>query len=234
MKSFVMLSLCITTYNRFELLVESFIQVIDDARITEIVIGDDGSDNSTYEKIISFCKEYPKIKLFRNEQNVGMGENKKRVIEAASNDWCILFDSDNILESSYIDAYINQHRYPDVIAVPEFAVPQFDYRQFSKWLISKNNIKYCFGMASMFECLLNTCNYVVNKSHYLQVYQPNAEMKGTDTIWFNYLWLRSGRSFFVVPEMQYFHRDHADSGFRKDLNYNMQKAKEIANLIRQL
>lgn len=84
------------------------------------------------------------------------------------------------------------------------------------------------------ECLFNTCNYLVNRAEYLRVYQHNADMKATDTIHFNYLWLSAGNHFYVVPGMEYYHRVHDGSGFLQDCSYNMAKAKEIKELIKSL
>jgi hypothetical protein len=81
---------------------------------------------------------------------------------------------------------------------------------------------------------MNTCNYLVNREEYLKIYQHNPEMKGTDTIWFNYLWLKAGNSFYVVPGMEYYHRVWEGSGFLADCDYNMKRAKEVKELIKQL
>lgn len=83
-------------------------------------------------------------------------------------------------------------------------------------------------------CLFNTCNYVVHRDSYISIWEENKEMKGSDTIWFNYLWLKAGKSFFVVPGMHYQHRVHNGSGFMQDVDYNMTKAEEIKQLIMNL
>lgn len=59
-------------------------------------------------------------------------------------------------------------------------------------------------------------------------------MKATDTIWFSYLWLKSGRLMFIVKDMHYFHRVHKDSGFLQEVDYNMKKAEEIKKMIMEL
>lgn len=81
---------------------------------------------------------------------------------------------------------------------------------------------------------MNTANYVVNKSEYVRVWEENDTVRSADTIWMNYLWLKSGNAFYVVPEMQYTHRVHAGSGFLQELDANMIKAEEIKKLIVQL
>ncbi len=231
-----MISLCITTYNRFDLLMESFAQVLNDDRISEIVIVDDCSEIEYYDKILAATVDMPKVRVYRNKENLGMSLNKKTAVEKAKNEWVILFDSDNVIGPDYLDAIfanIQPDWDPGIIYCPSFAKPKFDYTSFSARLICRDNAPNLFITLNG-EPLLNTCNYLINRGEYLKVYQHNPEMKGTDTIWFNYLWLNAGNSFYVVPGMEYYHRVHDGSGFLQDCDYNMRKAKEVKELIKQL
>lgn len=237
-----MISLCITTYNRYELLIESFAQVLNDDRISEIVIVDDCSTDEIYGKVLAAVFDMPKVRLYRNQHNLGMSLNKKRAVELSKNEWCILFDSDNVIGPDYLDALlfaVNNHQklyrgmVPETIYCPSFAKPQFDYRKYEGWTTGAPFVKNLLKDPAV-DCLMNTCNYVVNRAEYLRIYEHNPLMKGTDTIWFNYLWLKAGNSFYVVPGMEYYHRVWEGSGFLADCDYNMAKAKEIKELIKQL
>jgi hypothetical protein len=81
---------------------------------------------------------------------------------------------------------------------------------------------------------MNTCNYIVNRDFYLKTYQYNPEHIASDTIWHNYNHLKAGGKFCIVPDMQYYHRTHAGSGFMKGIEYNMAKTEEVRKLIQQL
>src|SRR5690606_35718803 len=96
-------SLCLTNYNRTEMLYEAFHQVLDDERIDEIIISDDDSNDETVRWLKN---QYPhaKVKIYWHEQNVGMSRNKAESLRLASNQWCILFDSDNVISTKYLDA----------------------------------------------------------------------------------------------------------------------------------
>jgi glycosyltransferase involved in cell wall biosynthesis len=234
------LSLAITTYNRYEMTVESFAQVIDDPRIDDIVILDDCSTDNSYQKLVEHFKGNEKVRVIRQAQNRGMGLNKKDAIALAKNDWVGILDSDNIMGSNYIEALDSIGGYPgitqlykDTIYVPDFAKPQFDYQKFAGKRFNRKNVIDLVNDKTG-NCLLNTCNYLVNRKTYLKVYEHNPEMKGTDTVWFNYLWLKAGNSFYVVPGMEYYHRVHNGSGFLQDANYNMKKSEEIRRLIMAL
>jgi len=232
-----MLSLAVTTYNRYEMTEQSFAQVINDPRIDDIVILDDASTDGSYEQLKKDFDNHPKVKVIRQAQNRGMSLNKRDAIALSKNDWVIILDSDNVIGSDYLDALESQWQFDlqlnkNCIYCPSFAKPQFDYRKFQG---------HKFGAArpipiknDSFNCLMNTCNYVVNRNEYLRIYEHDSEMKGTDTVWFNYLWLKAGNSFYVVPGMEYFHRVHDASGFLQDANYNMKKSEEVRNLIAAL
>lgn len=240
-----MISLCITTYNRYELLLESFDKVLGDPRISEIIIVDDCSKPeilNLLSETLSGSAYADRVRLYINEENIGMSRNKVRAIELATNPWCILFDSDNVIDSSYLDALFSSwemHKKffgdvpPTQIYCPSFAKPQFDYRAYEGWTIAVPTVR-AFMNDGTGQCLMNTCNYVVNREEYLRVYDYNPNMKGTDTIWFNYLWLKAGNSFYVVPGMEYMHRVHAGSGFMADVDYNMNKSQEVKQLIQTL
>jgi glycosyltransferase involved in cell wall biosynthesis len=234
------LSLCITNYNRTDKVIRAFEQVVNDDRISEIIIVDDCSHISHFQELVRLTDPFgPKVKIYRNSENLGMSLNKVESIKKASNDWCILFDSDNIIDSSYLDALFHiltsEENKPndDIIFCPDFAKPQFNYECYSGKLFSFFSIKPFLHESEM-GCLLNTCNYVVNKKSYLDVFDFNPEIMGTDTLWFNYLWLKSGRGFYVVRGMQYQHEVHDGSEWLKHASYNLKKGEEIIELIENL
>lgn len=230
-----MISLCLTHHNRFDLLIESFAQVIDDIRISEIVISDDASNDGSYQKLIEYFAGNEKVKLFQNKSNVNMSLNKKIALEYATNELCILFDSDNVISLSYIDALFRngQLMASKVINVPEFAFPDFDFRKYSGKYIRAKDAKENMN-DPMFRCLLNCCNYAVVAKEYINLYEYDESVKESDTIAFNYKWLKAGNSFYVVPAMKYFHRVHPFSGFLKNIDYNMKQAKYFENKILEL
>lgn len=230
-----MISLAITTYNRFEMTVESFAQVIDDDRISDILLLDDASPDESYSKLSERFKGVEKVRVMRQATNQGMAENKKCAIALSDNPHVLILDSDNVIDKTYLDAVFKngQLMTDKVINCPEFAYPNFDFRKYSGQFIDYKNAKK-FMSHDMFRCFLNCCNYLVPQKTYLEVYQKDDTVKEADTIAFNYRWLKAGYSFYIVPECGYFHRTHAESGFMKNIDYNMKKAKEIENKIMAL
>lgn len=246
------LTLAITVYNRYDLLLESFTQVIDDPRIDEILISDDCSKDEYWNKIKELPKFNDKIKVVRQLENRGMSYNKMSAIANSKNSWVIIFDSDNVIGKDYLDAFFNYASHnPDFIYCPTFAKPNFDYRKIIQPDIDSEDEDKKNGKNSSYQtvfygknhgdlndpiinCFYNTCNYIVNREKYLSVWKENPSMKGSDTIWFAYLWLKEDKGFFPVRNMHYFHRVHQGSGFMQDFDYNMKKGEEIKKLIMAL
>ena len=237
------LSLCITTYNRVDLTIKSFAQILNDDRISEIIIVDDASSGTIYSelnsKILTLNATKP-IHLFRNVVNLGMSRNKAKAISYANKEWCIIFDSDNIIDSSYLDALemwtdlkSERFNFKNTIFCPSFARPQFDFTHYSGLSIDRFNAPRLIKN-DIINTSFNACNYVVNRDEYRRVYEYNPEHLGTDTAYFGLLWLKAGNRFLIVDNMEYDHLVHKDSGFMKDVNYNMTQAEKVRKLIMQL
>lgn len=228
------LTFAVTVYNRYEMLLESFAGILHDPRIDEILIMDDCSEDKYWSKIKDLPNLNPKIKVVRQLQNRGMSVNKRDAVSNSKNEWVILADSDNVFGKDYLDAIENQDPLIGrIIYCPSFAKPHFDYRNIQKAYNIKHFTRPDFSIPAI-NCFFNTCNYVVTKKEYLRVWEQNDEMEGTDTIWFAYLWLKAGNYLEVVSDMQYYHRVHKESGFLKELDYNMKKAEEVKKLIMAL
>lgn len=237
-----MITLAITHYNRYQLLVESFREVLNDDRITEILIMDDDSDRAILHKVLRLAGG--KVNVIKQGRNRGMLVNKHDAIASAKNDWVIIFDSDNIIRENYLDAIAGAvyqgWAQPYVFYAPSFAEPSFDYRHLNMMMFTKKTIKLMESSRGpviadpMFWCMLNTCNMMVHKETYCKVFEDNKSVKESDTLWMNYLWLKAGNTIMVVPDMHYFHRVHPGSGWLKNANYNTQKGEEIKQLILNL
>jgi glycosyltransferase involved in cell wall biosynthesis len=207
------ISLCLTNYNRNSLLFKSFEQVLEDERIGEVVISDDNSDSELLNDIERKIT-HPKIKLFRHPINKGVYDNKHRSVVYASNEWCIVFDSDNIIDKNYLDVIYSIPEWNETTAYcPDFAKPVFDYTKFRGTCINKTNVARAVNERG-FDCLINTMNFFINRNQYLSIWKPKENIKGADSIWFNYQWLLAGNELYIVPHLEYYHRVHDGSYFQ--------------------
>lgn len=210
-----MISLAITSYNRFDFTINCFEQVLNSDLVSEVVIVDDCSDDGSYEKLINFYSLEPKVKIFRNEHNLGCAFNKRRAVELVSCEFVAVIDSDNIIDESYIDTIFDYDWNEDIIFQPEWLMPYFDFRAYSGLSLTRNNIAQWIRQP-LVETLLNAHNFFVNKKNYLEVSQGLEDAVTSDSILFALKWLESGRTIFVCPELRYWHSVHPKSHYRTE------------------
>ena len=229
-----MITLSITTWNRDSLTFDSFRNVLNDDRISEIVIVDDCSDERIYNNLVFMCNGLEKVKIYRNEKNLGCYHNKRRAVELASNEWVILFDSDNVIKSDYLDAIDGVYLVPDGLFQPEFARPHFDFRGFVGAVVSKSNIKQWIDIPH-FSTMLNAMNFFINRDEFLKVFDQAKEEPWTaDSIYFNYLWLKAGNSIYVTPGMSYEHRVHEGSHYKANVHKTGNFYNDVIKMIKEL
>lgn len=212
---------------------KSFEQVINDPRIGEIVISSDADEGEQWEQLQEYCKYQPKIKLVRNNERLGVYGNKHASVKAASFEYVIIFDSDNILSKEYIDGVYTNSWSPDKIIAPSFARPTFDYRAYQDMTITRANVHSFIGKKGI-DCLLNTMNYFCNKETYLSAWEPKEGVKGQDSIFMNYLLLKKGASIYVCGDVQYEHLIHKGSYYQEVAEYSAPLAKQIENDLKNM
>lgn len=171
-----------------------------------------------------------KIKMFENKVQEFVFRNKFLAVERSSSEWVAIIDSDNTFTSDYLDAlYMQQPWNRMLIYQPEFALPKFDFREFSGKTIAGG----FRGLMQrpMFRCMLNAMNYIVNRQVFLDANRPLFESgfdpKCADSLFINYNLFKEGCGMFVVPGMQYQHTVH-DGSFYK------QNAKMYGHLVREM
>lgn len=72
----------------------------------EILIRDDFSSDGTWEYLIHNWHSHPKIRLFRNEENLKQGVTWNRLIEDCGGDYVIKFDGDDYAQRDFIERTI--------------------------------------------------------------------------------------------------------------------------------
>lgn len=211
------ISIAIPSYNRSRMTIESFIDIYDDERISEIVIVDDASDLEVYAELQNFINgfEGTKIKLFRNKTNRDCYVNKATALSYTNNAFSILLDSDNRIDLQYLDKIFSCEWENDTIYTPEFAFPNFDFRTYADILITKENVSQYIDKP-MFETMLNAANFFVNANQYIEVWDENTDPVTSDSIYLVSRWLAAGNKVQVVKGLQYFHRVHNGSHYQNE------------------
>lgn len=233
-----MISLVLTHHNRLQLLLESFAAVKEDPRIKEIVISDDCSDDGSWEKLQKRFNADPKVKLFRNERNLDCYRNKAKALERASQKWCILLDSDNVIDKNYVDTICKINRCGNgwrkgEAYLPVFAQPHFNYTHFAGCVITAKNVSRYLDQPH-FQTALNTANFFVHRDDYLAAFDPSVDPHTADSIYMNYRMLAQGSSLVFVNGLQYFHRVHDGSHYKKNVHKTGGFAKFVEAKLRAL
>jgi len=229
-----MITLSLTSWQRDSMTFDSFRHVLNDDRISEIVIVDDHSDERIYQNLVFMCNGIDKIKIYRNETNLGCYHNKRRAVELASNEWVILFDSDNELKKDYLDSiYFPNDWQPHILYQPEWAKPHFDFRSFAGSIITKDNIKG-YMRQKHFTTMLNAMNFFINRDEFLKIPHRKEETWTADSIYFNYLWIKAGNKIYVTPGMQYEHLVHNGSHYKNNVHKTGNLYNEVERLIMEL
>ena len=228
------LSVCVTTYMRFDLTIKSFEQVIDDDRIYQILLLDDCSKDGSFEKLAERFENSNKVKVVQQILNRGMQINKSDAVRLSPTNWCILFDSDNVISKEYIDKIFELPAWDDdTIYAPSRALPTFIYDEFAGQTITKANVSGYVGK-NFFGAMINTCNYFLNRDFYIKSFKYNPLVKETDTANHFYNHLKNNGKFYVVPDLEYSHLVHENSGFMQNVHYNMASAMDIEKQLMQL
>jgi glycosyltransferase involved in cell wall biosynthesis len=228
------ISFCITTYSRFEFTVECVSGIINHPSISEIVISDDYSTDGSYEKLCYYFSGNQKVKIFRNASNKDCYVNKKIAIELSTNKQCIIADSDNKFGWDYVDKILEQKEWnDDMIYMPSFARESFDYRHFTNLTIDKSNVAQYMD-AHLFQTMLNTFNFFVNREKFLQVWDGAINPVTFDSIYFCYCWLNAGKKLKVVDGLEYQHRVHSLSHYQTNRHLSGDMLHQIESKLKSL
>lgn len=225
------ISLCLTHLNRASLILKAYEKVLNDERISDIVISDDVSTDEQYAELLKLRTD--KVRVRKNFINIGVGGNKAQAISLALNDWCIIFDSDNVIDTDYIDKLFEIPEWEtDTIYAPSFARPHFDYRLFQGKTISRESVRRFIGKPQ-FAAFLNTGNYFVHRDTFMSTYE-HLQVKGADSIYILYLWLNAGKKVVPVPGLHYDHLIHTGSYYQQVAQESEPMCNHYENMIKML
>ncbi len=114
-----LISICIPTYNRAELLNKSLYSVLREfgKYDVEVIVSDNNSQDNTSNVVHAYQVQYPCVKYYKNETNIGLDKNVISCITKATGEYVFMFSDDDILLSGsakHILDCINQYK-PNLI-----------------------------------------------------------------------------------------------------------------------
>lgn len=229
------ISICIPTYNRYQLTINSFAQVLNDERVSEIIIVDDASTDDSFEKLSDYFLDNDKVTVYGNAFNLDCYFCKHRVAELATNDWVIILDSDNTLTEEYLDAIYAIPEWDEkTIYQPQFAKPHFDFRQWSGLTITRENVSQYANTHLM--TALNAMNFFINRDEYLKVWDGSVNPGSSDSLYFSYCWLNAGNKIYITPKLEYDHyiSQKNDGHYQTNFHLYVDFHEKLMNQIKQM
>ena len=237
-----MITVAIPYYNSEKYLEQALELPLSSDFVSEIIIHDDCSENEIEST-------HPKIKIYRNQTNLGAFKNKYLAVSKASNDWVYLLDSDNYFFENSLEVVKNIKRQRGKYYSPSQLHLVDDGLDQS---LNGKIVKYDFGQvdgskareilksgSGEFEWLINTGNFFVNRDDYVSSMQtiindPTYPYFEADAIVFTYNWLKKGNIIEVVGDLWYNHRLRSNSYSHSVGNKNSDSLNYHKNLILEL
>lgn len=114
-------SILIAHYNNYHYFKECYDSILRQTyKDYEIILVDDCSVDGSYQKIIELTKDNPKVKVFRNNDNSGVGYTKKRCIDLASGEICGYVDPDDTLAENALQIIIENYSENTIAVYSQF------------------------------------------------------------------------------------------------------------------
>ncbi len=90
-------SVILPTYNGAKFIEETLQSVLDQTyKNLEIIIIDDCSTDNSYDILKSYADKDDRIKLYRNDKNLGIGKNSNKALSLASGEYIMMQDHDDL------------------------------------------------------------------------------------------------------------------------------------------
>ncbi len=174
MTQFPLVSILIPMYNREDLIKETLESALQQTyRNIEIIVVDNCSTDNSFSVVQQYQKKDTRIKLFKNEANLGPVRNWKRCIEYANGDYIKILWSDDKIAPSFIENTLPiLEKYPQIGFVYTKTIIFSDETQFEF---------YRFGRTGVYRTS-DFVYYALIKEDYVPVSPANALFRKKDII----------------------------------------------------
>jgi len=99
-----LVSVCVPMYNGEEYIRETLDSIVSQTYSNiEVVVVDDGSNDNSIKIVEEYSNKDSRIKLYRNEKNLGLVGNWERCIEKANGDWIKFLFQDDVMQSRCVE-----------------------------------------------------------------------------------------------------------------------------------
>lgn len=103
-----LISICIPSFNAEKFIKETIISWQNQSYSNfEIIIQDDCSTDSTFEIVLELTKHDNRIKLFKNQTNLGIGRNWNACYNNSIGEFIVIFNADDLIEPLFLEKALN-------------------------------------------------------------------------------------------------------------------------------
>jgi glycosyltransferase involved in cell wall biosynthesis len=147
-------SICIPTYNGARFIAQAIESALAQTFADiEVLLVDDGSTDATVEVAESYATQDPRLKIYRNAENLGLPRNWDRCRELASGEWVMFLFQDDLFREDCVERMVEtavQHSASLVCCRRNFTffpeVPEASRNYFLAYTESHNFARYFPGM----------------------------------------------------------------------------------------
>ena len=236
------ISVAIPTFNSSNYLKSCLKSLINISLIDEIIINDDCSNENEFNKlnqIIRGIDNNSKIKIYKNEKNIGAFKNKYECIKKCKNEIVYQLDSDNIATSTLpktLSVVINEEN-SNYLYLPSKIFQCRKYHYFARFfsifnkrfrvtftdtdfVFNKNIIKQAIEdnlkvtVDKNINWVLNSGNFIVNRNMYLKTFKNKIAEDiryPMDAVAISYFWIKNGGEIKTLKHFKHYHRKRRDS-----------------------
>lgn len=137
----IVLSICIPTYNRKNIVKQLVEEILKSQRTDlEVVVLDNASNDGTYEELKKIKDK--RFKLYSNERLITAVENGHKALKLAKGKYCMLFNDREIANYNYLDEILDFLKKDIYSFVYFYPSKNKNIKIFEKGIEAKKNISY--------------------------------------------------------------------------------------------
>lgn len=201
-------SILIAHYNNYHYFRDCYESIIHQTfQDFEVIIVDDCSTDYSLEKIKNLIANDSRFKIYKNQENKGVGYTKKKCIDLANGEICGFLDPDDALEHHALELILSSYQPKSIIAV--YSQCFFCDEKMNKQFISKTNAKIENNDPLFFNIFFEVNHFFTfRKASYLQTSGMDENLKIAEDQDL-YLKLYEKGNFKFIKEPLYLYRRHA-------------------------
>jgi glycosyltransferase involved in cell wall biosynthesis len=114
----MLFSILIAHFNNYDYFLDCYKSILEQTYPNfEVIIVDDHSTDDSFDKIKELTKDDSRFKLFRNDENKGVGYTKRRCAENASGEICGFIDPDDAVTENALEEILKHYSSQKTTAV---------------------------------------------------------------------------------------------------------------------